>query len=308
MSVYTIVAQHELEAFLTHYAIGTLISYKGINAGIDNTNYFVTTTQGEFVLTLFEHYQTAEIHYFLDLMAYLAEHEVPSAHPIADQNNSYFRELNNKPAAFVKRLCGHDVKVPTLAQCEAVGATLGHLHIISPDFPQHRDNFYSAAWLQRTTDRVLPYLNAQDAELLRDEIGFQHYHRERALPRGVVHADLFRDNALFEADKLCGVIDFYRACDDSLLYDVAITINDWCSLPNGHLEMQRMSALFNSYQQKRALTAAERDAWHPMLRAAALQFWVSRLEDMHFPKEGEMTHIKDPEVFKCILQARRQGL
>jgi homoserine kinase type II len=302
MSVYTLVERHQLEEFLTHYHLGTLISHEGISAGIENTNYFVTTTIGQFVLTLFEQYPATELPYFLELMAYIAEHEVPCAHPIPNVEGHYLQLLNNKPAAIVERLCGKGVEHPTLIQCQALGTALGCFHLISPDFPQFRQNDRGPHWWKITATRVLPYLNAKDKTLLQAEMHFQTQHRQLNLPRGVIHADLFRDNALFNKDKLCGIIDFYYACNDVLIYDIAVAINDWCSLPDGSLDAERVQMIMASYNAQRPLTPLESKALPIMLRAAALRFWLSRLQDLHFPRQGEMTHIKNPLEFRNILQ------
>jgi len=304
MSVYTKVESDELEAFLQHYSLGQLVEYEGITAGIENTNYFVTTSQGRYVLTLFESLGMDDLPYFLDLMAHLAEHDVPSAHPEADDTGRYLRTLNGKPAALVMRLEGKSVEHPNPEQCAALGKALGHLHVVGQEFQGYRENRRGPHWWVETSEQVLEKLNGEDAELLRNEITFQKQHRHDSLPRGVIHADLFRDNALFTGDRLTGIIDFYYACNDVLLYDVAVTVNDWCCQANGQFDEIRLQAFLDAYRQERQFSSAEQTAWPVMLRAAALRFWLSRLYDMHFPREGEITHIKDPGVFRQILQQR----
>lgn len=304
MSVYTTIEQDELEAFLLNYNIGQLIGYNGISDGIENTNYFVTTTQGQYVLTLFEELSANELPYFLDLMAFLAEHEVPSAHPIEDNNGDFLRSLKNKPAALVIRLKGKGIKEVNPEQCKALGINLGKLHAVSHQFSEHRDNPRGPHWWHDMSIKLDNHLSADEHDLLHSEMSFQTRHRRDKLPIGVIHADLFRDNALFEGDNLTGIIDFYYACNDVQLYDLAITVNDWCSNHDGSLNTLRVSAMLESYMNKRPLLSEEVQAWPMMLRAAALRFWLSRLHDKHFPKEGEMTHIKDPDVFKDILLDR----
>ncbi len=304
MSVYTPVGRAQLEAFLRHYQVGELVDFAGISAGIENTNYFVSTTGGEFVLTLFEALSAEELPWFLDLMAYLAEHGVPSAHPMPDERGRYLRTLEGKPAALVRRLPGHNVEDPNPVQCAELGRALGHMHVVGQDFPGRRDNPRGPHWWAETAAKVLPRLAPDEARLLEAELAFQRRHAHDTLPRGVIHADLFRDNALFTGDRLTGIIDFYYACNDVLLYDVAVTVNDWCTTGSGELDPPRLAAFLDAYREARAFTPAEHDAWPVMLRAAALRFWLSRLQDKLFPREGELTHIKDPDVFRRILECR----
>lgn len=307
MSVYTPVSESELRAFLQGYDLGQLVEFQGILAGIENTNYFVTTTHGRYVLTLFEQLGWDELPYFLDLMAFLAEHGVPSAHPLADRDGDYLRTLNDRPAALVRRLEGRGVQDPNPTQCAALGTSLGHLHKRGRDFGSFRANQRGADWRMVTAERILPKLDVDSRQLLRHEMHYLKHVPAANLPVGVTHADLFRDNALFEQDRLMGIIDFYYACNDVLLYDVAVTVNDWCSTDDGALDEARLTALMAAYRAQRPLDAAEIQYWPYMLRAAATRFWLSRLQDFHFPRAGEMTHIKDPTVFERILRDRARN-
>ncbi len=304
MSVYTSIEQSELEAFLAHYSLGKLLAFEGISAGIENTNYFVTTNTGEFVLTIFETVSEQELPYFLNLMAYLAEHEIPSAHPVADDTGHYMRHLKNKPAALVHKLKGRHIKQANLAQCREIGKALGHMHAVGQQFSARRANQRGLHWWLTAADKVSDKLPGAQQAQLRDEIAFQQQHQHDDLPHGIIHADLFRDNALFEGDKLTGIIDFYYACQDVLLYDLAITVNDWCVADNGELNDEQVTTLIASYQTERPLNQIEIDNWPRMLRAAALRFWLSRSLDWHFPRDGELTHSHDPNVFQHILALR----
>ena len=305
MSVFTVVEREQLVEFLSHYDQGHLVDFQGISDGIENTNYFVTTNRGEFVLTLFEELTWDELPYFMTIMAFLAEHDIPSAHPIADRSHDYLRELNGKPAALVEKLAGRDVEHPNLSQCATIGRTLGHLHLASPALDLYRPNSRGAEWRQQTGQRLLPLLSPEDSIMLQDELAVQTDYPEFNLPASVVHADLFRDNALFCGNELTGIIDFYYACNDYLTYDLAVAVNDWCSQPDGQLDQQRYSRLMSAYLNIRPMEPEEMELWPLMLRAGALRFWLSRLRDYHFPKDGVMTHIKDPTVFRNILEARR---
>jgi homoserine kinase type II len=306
MSVFTPIEQDELVSFLEGYDLGDLVEYKGISAGVSNTNFFVTTELGRYVLTLFEKESHDELPFFIDLMAHLADHGIPCAHPIADEQGTYLQTLKEKPAVIVQRLQGSYPASPNVQQCHAIGAGLGNMHKAARHFSQHRDNERGPAWWRRMARVVMPHLDAEDAALLEDEVRFQLQHRHDDLPRGIIHADLFRDNTLFEGDRLSGIIDFYYACNDVMLYDVAITANDWCTDAEGVLDMPRLQAMLGAYHESRPLLDLEQDAWPVMLRAAALRFWLSRLEDLHFPREGEMIHTKNPDVFKRILLDRRE--
>ena len=304
MSVYTTVTADELRAWLRGYTVGELIELRGIAAGIENTNYFVTTTGGRHVLTLFEKLTAQELPYYLNLMAHLAERGVPSAHPVASRTGSYLGALNGKPAALVARLEGSDVAAPAAAQCAAVGATLARLHLAGQSYAATMDNPRGPKWWKAVMPDILPFLSAADAALLSAEVRFQSLRRFPDLPRGVIHADLFRDNVLFAGDRVAGVIDFYFACTDALLYDVAIAVNDWCITADGALDTARTRAFLDAYAAVRPYTPVERDAWPVMLRAGALRFWVSRLYDFHLPRPGELTHAKNPVHFRRILELR----
>ncbi len=302
MSVYTSVEPEELVTFLCDYELGTLLEYRGISEGVENTNYFVTTTAGRYVLTLFELIGFADLPYYLDLMAFLAEHGVPSAHPLADRQGAYLRTLKGRPAALVQRLPGTSVMNPNLAHCRTIGAALAQLHVEGQAFAGQRDHTRGPHWRRRMAQQLLPYLDAADATLLQEELRFQAQFSRSGLPWGVIHADLFRDNALFEGDRLTGIIDFYYACNSVLLYDLAVTVNDWCFRGNV-LDMTTAPAILTAYHAIRPLQADEHAVWPAMLRVAALRFWLSRLQDQLFPRPGALTQIKNPNEFKHILQA-----
>jgi homoserine kinase type II len=307
MSVFTTVSEDQASAWLLNYPIGQLTELRGIASGIENTNYFLSTTQGKYVLTLFENLSAAELPYFLHLMHHLASLDVPCPLPIANLQGELLGTLNDKPASIVTRLTGASLTAPSITQCAAIGATLAQIHVAGASFTMQRENERSTTWWKTTSPQLLPFLDAEAAQLLQAEIKFQALHRLQDLPRGVIHADLFRDNVLFEGDTVSGVIDFYFACNDAWLYDIAITVNDWCVTSAGELNETATKAFLQAYHSVRPLTAIERGAWPITLRAASLRFWVSRLYDLHFPRAGEMTHAKDPTHFERILRNRIQA-
>lgn len=306
MSVFTTVTEAQLRTWLGNYPLGELIELKGIASGITNTNYFVTTTTGRYVLTLFEKNSAEELPYFLDLMSHLAEHGIPCPAPVRMHDCKSLGILNEKPAALVTCLRGKSLEQPTTRHCAEIGLVLAKMHIAGASFDKTMINPRGRDWRIETAAEILPLMDADTAGLLSRELEYQAGHPAGDLPQGVIHADLFRDNVLFDGDELGGLIDFYYACNDALLYDLAIAVNDWCFEADGCLDASRVDALLAAYQSVRVLTDAEESAWPLMLRIAALRFWLSRLYDFHFPQEGELIHAKDPQHFQHILQCHVQ--
>ena len=304
MAVFTRINEAELSAWLSDYALGDLLELQGIASGIENTNYFVTTSSGKFVLTLFEILTASELPFYLNLMAHMARQGIPCPRPVANRHQQFLGKLNGKPACIVSRLTGTSLTQPQAEHCAAVGAMLGQLHVEGKSFAEIMPNPRATSWRERTAPRVIPFLLPQDAALLQNEIALHAHNPLAELPQGVIHADLFRDNVLFDGMRIGGLLDFYFACNDSLLYDVAITVNDWCVNADGTLDENRTRALLTAYHAVRPLQAQERTAWPMALRAAALRFWLSRLHDLHLPRDGEIIRAHNPEQFKRILQQR----
>ena len=307
MSVYTSVAEAELDVWLRAYPVGTLVSLEPIAKGIENSNFFVTTTQGRYVLTLFERLAPEELPFYLELMSHLARQGIPCPAPVGNAAGSFLSTLNGKPAALVTRLPGVSVEAPTLAQCAALGSLLARMHLAGRGFTRTLENPRGPKWWRVSAREVRPFLNASQAARLDAELRFQSLYRFPDLPRGPVHADLFRDNALFDAGRLSGVIDFYFAGIDCLLYDCAVCANDWCLVhptQDLRLDAAKTRALLSAYALEQPFSALERDAWPVLLRAAALRFWLSRLRDLHLPRPGALVHAHDPEHFEMILGLR----
>jgi homoserine kinase type II len=308
LSVYTSVPEAELAAWLgSNYSVGALARCEPIKAGIENTNYFVTTAQGAYVLTLFERLPAEELPFYLDLMAHLARHGIPCPAPIADLSDRYLQSLAGKPAALVTRLPGRSLERPGERDCAELGALLARMHLAGRSYPAYLENPRGPKWWRFAAKEVMPFLKKPQVDLLEKELHFQSAHRFPDLPRGPVHADLFRDNALFEKGRISGVIDFYFAGVDCLLYDFAVCANDWCLADvasDPALDGARVRALLSAGHAVRPFTPLERDAWPVMLRAAALRFWLSRLHDFHLPRPGMLVHAHDPEHFRRILEAR----
>lgn len=306
MSVFTKVSPAELEEFLRHYAVDEVVGFQGIGEGVENTNYFVDTLDGRWVLTLFERLDHDDLPFFLGLMDHLAARGFPSAMPMRTRDGRNLLELCGKPAALVRRLVGQSVLFPDIEQCRATGAALAELHLTAASFGLRADNARGPAWRRTTAQKVLPHLASEARGLIESELEAQNALQLETLPRGVIHADLFRDNVLFVDDRLTGVIDFYYACVDSLLYDLAVTVNDWCMDAHGQPNRARCEALIGAYRARREPIAAELAAWPLVLRAAALRFYLSRLHDNVFPREGGLVHMKDPRAYRDILEHHRR--
>ncbi|NTV09626.1 MAG: homoserine kinase [Zoogloea sp.] len=304
MSVFTTVSEAELADWLKRYAIGRSVELAGIAAGVQNSNFFLTTTLGRYVLTLFESMPRAELPFYLHLMAHLARHGLPVPAPIADRDNEYLGTLAGKPAVLVARLAGRSEMAPTAAHCGRMGAMLAGLHLAGLSFGRRQANPRGAQWRTETARQVRSFLPDDERALLDAEIAFQSGLDLAALPQGVVHADLFRDNVLWDGGMIGGVIDFYFAGVDALLFDVAVTVNDWCAGADGRLDAERATALLAAYAAERPFDEAERRAWPGVLRAAALRFWLSRLQDFHLPRDGEMVLVKAPGEYRDILRIR----
>ena len=302
MSVFTPVSRDEARALLARYTLGELESLEGIAQGIENTNFFLDTTTGRYVLTLFEKIPPEDLPFYVGLMHHLAGHEIRCPAPMALQDGSFLTEVCGKPAVIVTRLPGVPHMSPTPEQCRKVGRILADIHEAGLEYDAGLANWRGQAWREGFAQRVRPKIGADEAELIERENRYQALHDDTVLPRGVIHGDLFRDNVLWDDEGEGGVIDFYFACDDALLYDVAITVNDWCTDAFASLDPERAEALLAGYDAHRPLTDLEREMWPVMLRRAALRTWLGRLEYNHFPKASEMTIPKDHAFSRRLLE------
>ncbi len=313
MAVYTDVAFDDASALLASLGLGRLLKLHGIRSGIENTNYFATTDQGEWVLTLFERLPRQELPYYLRLMRHLAAQGLPVPWPQGASEDRLVHTLAEKPAAVVTRLSGSPVGAPGVTHCAQLGRLLGRLHVGAQGFPAHQPHARGLAWWMQTLPQVLPHVTPDESALLQQELQFQQNIADspagQALPRGHIHADLFRDNAMFEetltGPRLSGVLDFYFAGVDAWLFDVAVCLNDWCiDDATGRMDDERAAALVAAYRNEREWAHGEWRLLPAMLRAAALRFWISRLWDWHLPREASLLTPKDPGHFERVLRQR----
>ncbi len=304
MSVYTPIYHQQLQEFLEPYSLGTLKRFSGIQAGIENTNYKVTTSQGEFVLTLFESLTAQELPPYLQLLNHLNQSCFPAPKPQAYGESIVINTLANKPAVIFNCLAGHSIETPSTAQCQEIGEYLAKIHLLSSSSGFYKQNSKNLKGCQQLFNRIKPYLSRQDIELLDSELSFQSLYQLPAIPKGIIHADLFKDNVLFHRGRISGILDFYNACNDCFLFDIAVTCNDWC-VENEFVDQQKVRALLLGYQSIRLLNNDEKAHLTVFLRLAALRFWLSRLEHQLHPIEGELTTEKDPLVFRRLLEYHR---
>lgn len=309
MAVFTPVTLEQIIPWAARFPIGAVTSIKGISSGIENSNFFLSAGRGEYVLTIFEKLSFEQLPFYLNLMRHLAERGVSVPAPIASDRNEIINALHGKPAAIVTRLNGDWVPMPAPVHCREVGAMLAKMHLAAQDYPLYQPNLRGLAWWRDTTPVVLPYLTDEAQQLLRAEMHFQEAFAASdlydALPDGPIHADLFRNNVMFDGERLSGFFDFYFAGCDTWLFDVAVTVNDWCiALDSGVTDPARVRAMLDAYASVRPFTDEEKQAWPAMLRAAALRFWLSRLYDYYLPREAEMLTPHDPTHFERILRHR----
>lgn len=309
MAVFTPVTEEQAALLMSQLGLGELTELRGIEGGIENTNYFATTDLGDYVLTLFERLNHEQLPFYLYLMKHLAEKGIPVPNPAANSDGDILHTLCDKPAAVVNRLLGKSQLTPDAVHCAAVGAMMARMHLAGEDYNRSQPNLRGLAWWNDTVPVVLPYLEEDQARLLQSELAFQNQIAQgaayQALPKGPVHADLFRDNVMFEGEKLTGFFDFYFAGNDTWLFDLSVCMNDWCiDLNSGEHAPERALAMLNAYQEVRPLRSAERQLLPAMLRAGALRFWISRLWDFHLPREASMLKPHDPTHFERVLRAR----
>jgi len=298
MSVYTTVEIRQLEQFLLRYELGKLRELQPIAAGITNTNYYLDTERGRFVLTLYEHHDDSELAYMLGLQQHLANQSVRCAEPVKDRYDQFYSSLNQRPAAIIHRLPGKVETVPDARNCASIGTELARFHLAGRDYTGRRNNPRGMEWIRAVLETLGPSLESDDLQSITATLDSCREFALDQLPRGAIHADLFHDNALFANGELGGILDFDYACNDSFVFDIAVLLNDWCIDSEGQLVAARVNSTIGAYQQQRRLETMELDALPLMLRLGALRFWLSRLYDKRFPLSGELIFIKCPDAFR----------
>ncbi len=288
MAVYTNLNENEIKDFLKEYNIGELISFSGITEGIENSNFHIKTTNGNFILTIFEkRVDVKDIPFFINIMLHLNKKGYNCPKPISDKNNNFLQKLHEKPTIIVNFLEGKSKKNISTVDCYQVGSSMGLMHSYSNDFELNRDNSLSIkGWqtLIENCNRTVPVsvLDKLQPNLMQDiQNSFDFFLKfwPHNLPKGFIHGDLFPDNVFFINDKISGVIDFYFSCADILTYDLAIAVNAWCFDKKNNFENKKYQALLNGYNSKRKLSKDEKFFLPLLCQAAALRFLLTRLFD-----------------------------
>jgi homoserine kinase type II len=310
MAVYTQVDEEELERFVSGYDLGSVMSFKGIAEGVENTNYLLHTQRGYFLLTLYEkRVAAADLPFFVGLMEHLAARGINCPQPVKNRKGEALGELAGRPAMIVTFLEGVWLRRPNAHHCAALGRAMAELHRAGSGFKLHRDNALGLdGWKKLApvatprADEIAPGL----AQLIRDELGHVEKNWPRGLPSGVIHADLFPDNVFFLGDKLSGLIDFYFACDDLFAYDIAISLNSWCFEIDGSFNVTKSRALFSGYNGVRPLERGEVEALPLLARGAALRILLTRTVDWLNVPQGALVRPKDPLEYLKKLRFHRR--
>ena len=305
MAVYTDVSFEELEGLLADYRVGTALSFKGIAEGVENTNFYLQTEMGAFILTLYEkRVREADLPFFLGLLEHLSSRGIACPVPVRNVKGAQWSKLNGRPAALLTYLNGLSLRRPDVEYCGEAGAALAALHAAGADFPLQRPNALGVKSWPKLARSLLDQSEAIQIglrKLIEEALERIDGHWPNSLPHAVIHADLFPDNVLFMDSKVSGLIDFYFACNEALAYDLAVMLNAWCFERDG-FNVTKSRALVSSYRKKRALTDAELDALPLLATGAALRFLLTRLHDLINHDPMAMVRPKDPREFSKRLR------
>jgi homoserine kinase type II len=310
LAVYTDISEDDLKRFLTEYDAGELTSYKGIAEGVENSNFLLHTTMAPLILTLYEkRVEKGDLPFFLGLMHHLASRGLSCPLPLPRRDGALLGELSGRPAALISFLEGMWLRKPEAKHCREVGKALAQMHVAGEGFSIKRPNALSLdGWQvlweksEARADEVEPGLQDE----IRGEIEFLAANWPKNLPDGVIHADLFPDNVFFLGDQLSGLIDFYFACNDMLVYDVSICLNAWCFEKDGAYNVTKGTALLEGYRSVRRLGDDEIAALPILARGSALRFFLTRLYDWLTTPAGAMVTKKDPLEYLRKLRFHRQ--
>ena len=305
MAVFTSINFDELSIWLKQFNLGNLIDFQGISSGVTNTNYLITVNNAKFILTIFEDTKFDDLLFYIDLMSFLSKKHILCPQPILNINEKYLSSLKSKPALLVSFLNGSEKKDVGSGNCFEVGRALANFHLKAKKFSQKKENSRDLSWIKITYENLSNLLSEDDNRIIQEEFAYYEDNVIDNLAQGIIHADLFIDNVLFDKDKVSGMIDLYYACNVKYIYDISVALNDWCIDDVGEIDKEKMNSFVKGYASIRKIDDDEIEALPTYLRLAALRFWVSRLYDFHNIRRGEDITIKDPNHFKNILIKRK---
>lgn len=303
MAVFTSLTEKQLQEFLSRYENLSLQSFQGIEQGLENSNYFIEC-QGEtpqrYVLSILEQLNQQQAEFQLHILTTFTEYGIAVAKPVADKKGTILQLVKGKPAILSQFIPGQHSIAPSVRQCEVIGNLLADLHLASANIIQDNPSQCDKECFEQEIYQASAYLTEAEKTLVSQTLQDYLAIESDAMPFGLIHGDVFRDNVLFEGDELTGILDFYSANDGFLLFDIAVAVNDWCRTNEGMLDEQRYEALTSAYLLKRPWTASEVEYWPVILRAAAMRFWLSRLLAQHQLGEQGRFVSKDPNEFKQL--------
>ncbi len=301
MAVYTNVSDEQLNAFLSNYEVGTPTAFKGIAEGVENTNFLLVTDQGRYILTLYEkRVNEHDLPFFLELIDHLAKGGISCPTPLHDKEGRSLQTCAGRPAALFTFLDGMSVRRPTAHHCGELGKAMAEFHLSGSTFQQQRQNSFSVKGMQQFYKDIEGDVNSIEPDLrqlIEEELNYIETHWPEGLPAGIIHADLFPDNVFFLNNEISGLIDFYFACSDFFIFDLAITLNAWCFEPDLSFNVTKASRLLEAYSRSRPIDKAEITALPVVSRAAALRFLLTRTHDWLVINEGALVAKKDPKEY-----------
>ena len=304
MSVYTNLSTKDVSLLLSKYSIGTLKSFQGISDGITNTNYFLNTSKGKYIITIFEDITEIKVKKYLKLMNFFSNNNMCCPEIMFTKSGSILSTVKSKPCSIMEKLSGKTINTTNVSLCKSIGTIIGNFHTAGSKYSSKISNSRDIKWVERNIAKIKNHISKEQLDILNYSSKIFRKIFEMKLPNGMIHSDLFRDNVLARGDKVTGIIDYYYSFNGPLIYELAVIINDWCVNKDGSINLIKYNSFLNSYNLERKLTAIEKKQMNNAMIAAGLRFYLSRLVDMIFPKVGEITHIKDPSTFETIVKKR----
>ena len=304
MSVYTNLSTKEVSLLLSKYNIGTLKSFQGISDGITNTNYFLTTSKGKYIITIFEDISEIKVKKYLKLMDFLSNNNICCPEIIFTKSGDILSKVKLKPCSIMEKLPGKTISITNVSLCKSIGTILGNFHNIGSEYKYKISNSRDIKWVENNIKKIKNHISKEQLHILNYSSKIFKNIFEMELPSGMIHSDLFRDNVLARSNKVTGIIDYYYSFNGPFIYELAVIINDWCVNKDGSINLVKYNSFLNSYNLQRKLMDIEKKQMNNAMIAAGLRFYLSRLVDMIFPKVGEITHIKDPSAFEAIIKKR----